>query len=281
MNLKLKKESFKFTIKFTRVYGYIEYIRTTNDEPISREPMDKEKQTVNSAVAPSLTSEEQCFILMECHQAYQEDVICGSMSYEDFGSTFFGMSGSSDGYRCVRQMFREHQPIIEYRFKSSAFCEEDAMAMLQEFEHCNSFFDRSLIDIQLTPIIPKLRTSDLVQQLTNCANEVSMFEVPVTEQDITDILTGNSKTDYGIYCVSHFAYFMKELEKRRLLVHHWQAMIARLSRIVYHGHYITQTALSTSVNRLCLQMRRPWIYDAIDDWMQNIPQMFTGNVSSK
>ena len=103
--------------------------------------MDKDKQTVNSAVAPSFTSEEQCFILMECHQAYQEDVICGSMSYEDFVSTFFGMSGSSDGYGCVRKMFREHQPIIEHRFKSSAFCEENTMAMLKEFEHCNSFFE--------------------------------------------------------------------------------------------------------------------------------------------
>ena len=123
MNLKLKKESFKFTIKFTRVYGYIEYIRTTNDEPISREPMDKDKQTVNSAVTPSLTSEEQCFILMECHQAYQEDVICGEMNYEAFVLNLLGLYGQLSNYKQLLQTFKEHQPIIEHRFKSSAFNE--------------------------------------------------------------------------------------------------------------------------------------------------------------
>ncbi len=198
MNLKLKKESFKFTIKFTRVYGYIKYIRTTNDEPTSREPMDKDKQTVNSAVIPSLTSEEQCFILTECHQAYQEDVICGSMSYDDFVSTFFGMPRLSEGYKGVRQMFREHQPIIEYRFRSSSFDEEDAMAMLREFEHSNSFFDRSLIDIQLKSIIPKLEKEGVLELLCQCANTTAMFHCEMNHADMKAILTGTSNKDYGI-----------------------------------------------------------------------------------
>ena len=137
--------------------------------------MDKDKQTCNSVITPSITLEEQCHILQECHQAYLEDVICGSMSYEDFVSNFFGMSGSSDGYRNVRQMFREHQPIIEFRFKSSAFCEENAMAMLKEFEHRNSFFDRSLIDIQLKPIIPKLEKDGMLELLCQCVNTTAMF----------------------------------------------------------------------------------------------------------
>lgn len=273
MNLKLKKEIFKFKIKFTRVYGYIKYIRTTNDEPISREPMDKDKQTVNSAMVPTLLSEEQCQILLECHKAYQEDVICGSMSYENFVSTFFGMSGASDDYRCVRQMFREHQPIIEYRFKSSAFSVDDSMAMLQEFEHCNSFFDRSLIDIQLKPIIPKLEKEGVLELLCQCANTTAMFHCSMDHADMKAILTGTSKKDYGIYFVSHFAYLMKGMERNGLIIQHWQSMVWNLSRIVYKGRYLNQHLISSTVHNLGFLKRRPWQYDTIDEFLHEIRRL--------
>lgn len=272
MNLKLKKESFKFTIKFTRVYGYI-YIRTTNDEPISREPMDKDRQTGNSVVTPSLTLEEQCHILQECHQAYQEDVIYGNTSYEDFVSNFFGVYNQLNSYKQLYQMFKEHQPIIEHRFKSSAFSEEDAMAMLREFEHCNSFFDRSLIDIQLKPIIPKLEKEGVLELLCQCVNTTAMFHCEMNHADMKAILTGTSNKDYGIYFVSHFAYLMKGKVRHGLIIQHWQSMTWNLSRVVYKGRYLNQYLISSTVHNLGFLKRRPWQYDEIDDCLSRIRRL--------
>ena len=235
--------------------------------------MDKDKQTCNSVITPSITLEEQCHILQECHQAYLEDVICGSMSYEDFVSNLFGMSGSSDGYRNVRQMFREHQPIIEFRFKSSAFCEEDAMAMLREFEHCNSFFDRSLIDIQMKPIIPKLEKDGMLELLCQCVNTTAMFHCLMDHVDMKAVLTGTSSKDYGIYFVSHFAYLMKGMERYGLIIQHWQSMVWNLSRIVYKGRYLNQHLISSTVHNLGFLKRRPWQYDEIDDCLSRIRRL--------
>lgn len=240
--------------------------------------MDRNKITASNLSLHSPVQDELCNILVETHQSYWEDVITEGMTYEDFVTNFFGerhgLSGNN-AYSSVYIMFDQHQPIIEHQFKSSAFAMDDAMTMLQEFEHVNSFFDRSMIDIQLKSVIPKLEKRGLMQLLVECVNTTAMFHLPMNVDSMKCVLTGTSKKDYGIYNVSHFAYFMKELEKQRLLVPFWQAMVSRLSRIVYHGHYITQTALSTSVNRLGLQMRRPWIYDSIDDWMKNIHQLIT------
>ena len=227
--------------------------------------MDKDKQTVNSAVAPSLTSEEQYFILMECHQAYQEDVICGDMNYEAFVLNLFGLYGQLSNYKQLLQTFKEHQPIIEHRFKSSAFNEEDAMAMLQEFEHCNSFFDRSLIDIQLKPIIPKLEIEGVLELLCECANTTAMFHCSMDHADMKAILTGTSSKDYGIYFVSHFAYLMKGMERYGLIIQHWQSMVWNLSRIVFKGRYLNQHLISSTVHNLGFLKRRPWQYDEIDD----------------
>lgn len=102
--------------------------------------MDKDRQIGNNVIAPSFTLEEKSHILLECQQAYLEDVICGDMSYEEFVLNFSGVYGLLNGNKELYQTFKEHQPIIEHRFKSSVFSKDDAMAMLQEFEHCNSFF---------------------------------------------------------------------------------------------------------------------------------------------
>lgn len=235
--------------------------------------MDKDKQTVNSVIASSLSSEELCHMLLECHQTYQEDVICGSESYEEFVMNFFGVYGQLDRYMEMRQMFREHQPIIEHRFRSSAFGEEDAMTMLQEFEHCNSFFDRSLIDIQLKSIIPKLEKEGVLELLCQCANTNAMFHCKMDQADMKAILTGKSTKDYGIYFVSHFAYLLKGMERNGMIIQHWQSMVWNLSRIVYKGRYLNQHLISSTVHNLGFLKRRPWQYDDIDECLSMLRRL--------
>ncbi len=232
--------------------------------------MDKDKQTVNGTEFSFLSPEEQCLMLKMCHQAYQEDVICGRMDYEEFATNLYGFYGQMAIYKELCQMLREHQPIIEYRFKSSVFDNLDAMAMLKELEHCNSFFDRSLIDIQLKPIIPKLEKEGVLELLCQCVNTIAMFDCVISHADMKAILTGTSAKDYSIYFVSHFAYLMKGMEKNGLIIQHWQSMVWNLSRIVNKGRYLSQHLISSTVHNLGFLKRRPWQYDAIDDFLREI-----------
>lgn len=227
--------------------------------------MDKDKQTVNGTKGHLLPTDEQRHMLMECHQAYQENVICGSMSYEDFVSDFFGITGRSQEYKYICQLFSEHQPIIEHRFRSSVFSEDNAKAMLYEFDHIFSFFDRSLIDIQLKPIIPKLDKEGVLELLCQCVNTTAMFHCEMDHADMKAILTGTSTKDYGIYFVSHFTYLMKGLERNGLIIQHWQSMVWNLSRIVYKGRYLDQHLISSTVHNIGFLKRRPWQYDEIDE----------------
>ena len=227
--------------------------------------MDKDKQTVNGTEFSFLSPEEQCLMLKMCHQAYQEDVICGRMDYEEFATNLYGFYGQMAIYKELCQMLREHQPIIEYRFKSSVFDNLDAMAMLKELEHCNSFFDRSLIDIQLKPIIPKIEKEGVLELLCQCVNTIAMFDCVISHADMKAILTGTSSRDYGIYFVSHFAYLMKGMERNGLIIQHWQSMVWNLSRVVYKGRYLNQHLISSTVHNLGFLKRRPWQYDDIDE----------------
>lgn len=227
--------------------------------------MDKDKQTVNGTEFSFLSPEEQRLMLKMCHQAYQEDVICGRMDYEEFATNLYGFYGQMAIYKELCQMLREHQPIIEYRFKSSVFDNLDAMAMLKELEHCNSFFDRSLIDIQLKPIIPKLKKEGVLELLCQCVNTIAMFDCVISHADMKAILTGTSSRDYGIYFVSHFAYLMKGMERNGLIIQHWQSMVWNLSRVVYKGRYLNQHLISSTVHNLGFLKRRPWQYDDIDE----------------
>lgn len=235
--------------------------------------MDKDKQTVNGTKGHPLPTDEQRHMLMECHQAYQENVICGSMSYEDFVSDFFGITGRSKEYKYICLLFWEHQPIIEHRFRSSVFSEDNAMVMLHEFDHCISFFDRSLIDIQLKPIIPKLDKEGVLQLLCQCVNTTAMFHCEMDHADLKAILTGTSTKDYGIYFVSHFAYLMKGLERNGLVIQHWQSMVWNLSRIVYKGRYLDQHLISSTVHNIGFLKRRPWQYDEIDKFLHRIKRL--------
>ncbi len=239
--------------------------------------MDKNKQTNNDSAFPPNFA-ELCNILLESHQAYQEDVINAGMTYEDFVPNFFGVyngffckdDGLTNGYKAVNSMFREHQPIIEHRFKSSIFDLTDAKCMLKEFGHCNSFFDRSMLDIQLRPIIPKLEHEGVIQLLSKCANTTALFHYSLLHTDMMAILTGASKKDYGIYNVSHFAYFMKKLEAQGFTIQHWQSMVWNLSRIVYRGRYLDQHLISSTVHNIAALKRRPWQYDTIDKYMSRL-----------
>ena len=235
--------------------------------------MDKDKHTVNGTEFSSLSSEEQCHMLKMCHQAYQEDVICGSMNYEEFTTSLYGVYGQMDSYRELCQMLREHQPVIEHRFKSSAFDNLDAMEMLKEFGHCNSFFDRTLIDIQLKPIVPKLEKEGVLELLCQCVNTTAMFQHELSHADMKAILTGTSSRDYGIYFVSHFAYLMKGMERNGLIIQHWQSMVWNLSRIVNKGRYLSQHLISSTVHNLGFLKRRPWQYDEIDEILNEIRRL--------
>lgn len=239
--------------------------------------MDKDKQI--DRMESELLSRQLCQILIECHRAYQEDVSNEGMTYDDFISEFFGAhgilpcsSGQMNGYKDVCKFFKEHQPIIEYRFKFSDFNEQDAQMMLREFEHCSSFFDRSLIDIQLKSIIPKLEKDDVSSRLSDCAKETALFYDTVDQIELIAILTGKSTKDHGIYNVSHFAYYMKKLEGQGMMIQHWQSMIWNLSRIVYKGRYLTQHLISSTVHNIAALKRRPWQYDAIDECMSDVIQ---------
>lgn len=238
--------------------------------------MEKDKRTDAKGCLPTVGQEELCRILSQCHHTYQEDVINGDMTYEDFSADFFGFHNGLEGnkaYNEVFRMFRLHQPIIEYRFRSSSLSMDEAMAMLSEFGHEYSFFDRSLIDIQLKSIIPKLGREGVMPLLTDCANTTAMFYDRVDVSDMMAILTGTSKKDYGIFNVSHFAYFMKKMEKQGMMIQHWQSMIWNLSRIVYRGRYLTQHMISSTVHNIGYLKRRPWQYDEIDDCMANLRNM--------
>lgn len=276
MNLKRKKKtqkvSFKFTIKFTLVYGYI-YIRTRWTELTNSEPMDRNNITASNELLSSPMQEELYHILIESHQAYWEDVMTGGMAYVDFVTNYFGERHGLSGcnaYVKVCEMFNHHQPIIEHRFKSSAFAMDDAMDMLQEFEHVNSFFDRSLIDIQLKSIIPKLERDGVMSLLVECVNTTAMFHQQIDNESMMRVLTGMSKIDYGIYNVSHFAYFMKKMEKQALMIQHWQSMVWNLSRVVYRGRYLTQHLISSTVHNIGFLKRRPWQYDEIDECLDSV-----------
>lgn len=272
MNKRKYKTTFKFKNKFTIVYGYL-YIRTMNTEPKSNVPMHKDKQNNFKKSVFSYPKEDLCHIILESHQAYQEDVIDEGMTFDEFIRNFFGIYTGffcDKGYKEVSGMFMLHQPIIEHRFKSSVFNSQDALALLQEFEHCNSFFDRSLIDIQLKSIIPKLKKDGIMPILIDCVNTTAMFHYEVDQADMMSILTGTSIKDYGIYNVSHFAYFMKNLEKHAVTIQHWQSMVWNLSRIVYKGRYLGQHLISSTVHNITTLKRRPWQYDEIDNCMHEI-----------
>lgn len=242
--------------------------------------MDKDKQTDNRP-SMSLTQQEMlCHIITECHAAYSEDVTEGGMSYDNFSLDFFGPYGifsdsgeKADLYRDAFMILREHRPIIEYRFRSSVFTVEDALAMLQELGHTNSLFDRYMIDVQLRSIIPKLEKDGMLKLLADCANSVAMFHEPVEPPDMMSMLTGRSRKDYGIYNVSHFAYFMKKLENTGMTIQHWQSMVWNLSRIVYRGRYLSQHLISSTVHNITFLKRRPWQYDTIDEWMADVRRM--------
>lgn len=229
--------------------------------------MDKDKYLGGEGTVPSSDRTELCHILIECHNAYLEDVTGTGMAYEEFLANFFGLHKAQ---RDVCLMLKAHQPIITHRFKSSVFKVEDALAMLQEFDHCNSFFDRSLIDIQLKPIMPKLERDGVMATLVKCVNSTALFHERVEYADMMAILSGTSTKDYGIYNVSHFAYFMKQLERRRMTIQYWQSMIWNLSRIVYKGRYLNQQLVSSTVHNLGYLKRRPWIYDEIDDILSSL-----------
>lgn len=231
--------------------------------------MDKDHKT-DIGRTSALEQAELCHILMECHEAYQEDVIDSGMTYENFGTQFFG---TRNGCKDVGRLFRLHQPIIEHRFKSSLFTLKDAEGMLKEFGHCNSFFDRSLLDIQLKPIKPKLEVEGVTSLLCQCANRVALFHQKAGYEDMMAILTGDSLRDYGIYNVSHFAYFMKGLERHGLAIQHWQSMVWNLSRIVYKGRYLNQHLISSTVHNLSALKRRPWQYDSIDRFLSEIREL--------
>ena len=162
------------------------------------------------------------------------------------------------------------KPIIEHRFRSSAFAMDDAMAMLQEFEHGNSFFDRSMIDIQLKSITPKLENDGVLPLLVECVNTTAMFNERMDNESLMRVLTGTSQKDYGIYNISYFAYFMKKLENQGMMIQHWQSMIWNLSRIVYRGRYLTQHLISSTVHNIGFLKRRPWQYDEIDECLDSV-----------
>lgn len=242
--------------------------------------MEIDKQMNGSSPKPS-EQVELCNILVEIHQAYWEDVLGAGMTYEDFVPNFFGTykgffckeDGLTNGYKTVNDIFNQHQPIIEHRFKSSAFVLSDAECMMKEFEHCNSLFDRSLLDIQLRPIIPRLEHEDVMRLICKCANTTALFHCRVVYADMMAILTGTSEKDYGIYNVSHFAYFMKKLETQALTIQHWQSMVWNLSRIVYRGKYLNQHLISSTVHNISALKRRPWQYDSIDSYLSEIRRL--------
>lgn len=235
--------------------------------------MDRNNKTAaNVPLSPSM-QEELCHILIETHQVYREEVMTEGLEYEDFVTNFFGERNGLTGnnaYGKVRKMFGEHQPIIEHRFKSSVFALDDAMAMLQEFEHGNSFFDSSMIDIQLKSITPKLEKDGIMRLLVECVNTTAMFYERMDDESLMCVLTGTSKKDYGIYNVSHFAYFMKKLENQAMMIQHWQSMVWNLSRIVYRGRYLNQHLISSTVHNIGFLKRRPWQYDEIDECLDSV-----------
>jgi hypothetical protein len=84
---------------------------------------------------------------------------------------------------------------------------------------------------------------------------------------------GAGLKDYGIYNVSHFAYFMKKLETQALTIQHWQSMVWNLSRIVYRGKYLNQHLISSTVHNISALKRRPWQYDSIDSYLSEIRRL--------
>lgn len=89
---------------------------------------------------------------------------------------------------------------------------------------------------------------------------------------LTDASALSSK-DYGIYFVSHFAYLLKGMERNGLIIQHWQSMVWNRSRIVYKGRYLNQNLISSTVLNLGFLKRRPWQYDAIDEFLSEIGRL--------